>query len=501
MTALTVVVALAAAAVSGVRWLRVAQREHYLPGSTSRFAWRWWSLGPNRVLALAWALGVVLSLTGRPLPALFGSLAAAVGPFGLALRGRTSKLAWTRRLRTLAAVWAALQLLLVALGLLAREPAAAAALGVGLVPVLVDAALALTAPVERRLAEPWIDKAKARLAQVRPVVVAVTGSYGKTSTKGYIATLVDGTRQVVPTPRSFNNRAGLARAVNEHLLPGTEVFVAEMGTYGPGEIAEMCEWCPPEVAVITAIGPVHLERMGTEERITEAKAEILEGARVAVLNVDNPHLARLADRTAGKVVRCSATPTPTAPTPADVTVVDGQVVAHGQHVGTVDPALPPTNVACAVAVALELGVPAEAVAARLAHLQPADHRLTTTTASTGFTIIDDTYNANPAGAALALAALERLGTEGERRVVVTPGMVELGSRQAEENTRLASAASAIATHLVIVGHTNRKALLAGAHDVDVVAVETRDQAVAWVRKHMKAGDTVLYENDLPDHFP
>jgi UDP-N-acetylmuramoyl-tripeptide--D-alanyl-D-alanine ligase len=499
MTALTVLVALAATAVSGLRWLRVAQREHYLPGSTTRFAQRWWSLGPNRVLALAWALGIVLSSTGRPLPALFGSLAAAVGPFGLALRGRTSKLAWTRRLRTLAVVWAVFQLLLVGLGALIGAPATAtaAALGVGLVPVLVDAALAATDRLERRLAEPWVDKAKARLAQVRPTVVAITGSYGKTSTKGYVAALVEGTKQVVPTPRSFNNRAGLARAVNEHLLPGTEVFVAEMGTYGPGEIAEMCEWCPPDVAVITAIGPVHLERMGTEERITEAKAEILERARVAVLNVDNPHLAALADRAEAncKVVRCSASAT------GDVTVVDGQVSVHGQPLGTVDPTLPPTNVACAVAAALELGVPADAVATRLANLKPADHRLTTPTGATGFTIIDDTYNAHPAGAAVALAALERLSGGQGKRVVVTPGMVELGSRQAEENERFAAAASHVATDLVVVGHTNRPALLAGAHDVNVVTVEHRDQAVAWVRKHVGAGDTVLYENDLPDHFP
>ena len=80
------------------------------------------------------------------------------------------------------------------------------------------------------------------------------------------------------TPASFNNRAGLARAVNEHLAEGTEVFVAEKGTYGPGEIADLCRWCPPDIAVITAIGPVHLERFGSEDRIVAAKAEIIEQA-------------------------------------------------------------------------------------------------------------------------------------------------------------------------------------------------------------------------------
>ncbi len=121
-------------------------------------------------------------------------------------------------------------------------------------------------------------RAAARLRRVSPTVVAITGSFGKTSTKGYVAHLVAGTRSVVASPASFNNRAGLARAVNEHLADGTEVFVAEMGTYGRGEIAELCSWIRPDVAVITAIGPVHLERFGSEDRVLEAKAEILEDA-------------------------------------------------------------------------------------------------------------------------------------------------------------------------------------------------------------------------------
>ena len=495
MSAAAVLVALVATGVSGIRWLRVAQREHYLPGMVSTFAWRWWSLGPNAVLLLAWILGVGLGATGRPLPGLFGAAAVAVGPFGLSLKGRTSKLAWTRRLKTLAGAWAALHLLFLAVGALLGVGSTAAVLGAGLVPLVVDAALALTAPIERRLAEPWVDKAKARLAQVRPAVVAITGSYGKTSTKGYVAALVEGTRQVVPSPRSFNNRAGLARAVNEVLVPGTEVFIAEMGTYGKGEIAELCSWCPPDVAVITAIGPVHLERMGTEENIAEAKAEILERARVAVLNVDNPHLARLAHP---NIRRCSAVDPA-----ADVSVIDGAVCVKGERIGSVDAALPPTNVACAVAAALEVGVPAQRIAERLAGLAPADHRLTVATGSTGFAIIDDTYNANPAGGAIALRALTHTVRDGAKRVVVTPGMVELGPRQFEANKEFATEASRQATHVIVVGHTNRAALLEGATKgtAQVIAVETREQAVEWVRANLVAGDAVLYENDLPDHFP
>ena len=498
MTAVAVAAGLAAAALAGLRWLRVAQREHYLPGAASRFAARWWWLGPNRVLAVAVALGAVLS-AGSPLPGVVACAAVSVGPFGLSLRGRTAPLAWTRRLRTLAAVWAVLVLTSVAVGLIAGAGATVAVVAAALTPVLVDVALAVTAPLERRLTAPYVRDATARLARVGPTVVAITGSYGKTTTKGYVAHLVGGTRSVLATPASFNNRAGLARAVNENLTPGTEVFVAEMGTYGPGEIAELCAWCPPDVAVITAIGPVHLERMGTEENIVAAKAEILERARVAVLNVDHPLLAALADRreAAGqKVVRCSATSAD-----ADVAVVEGEVRAGGRVLGR--PAHGhPTNVACAVAAALEVGVPESAIGARLDTLPTADHRLSLSTSATGAIVIDDTYNANPAGAERALAALAAHSSPDKRRVVVTPGMVELGPRQHDENARFAAAAAQAATHLVVVGHTNRRALLHGAAGgtARVVPVETRDQAVAWVREHVGEGDAVLYENDLPDHF-
>ena len=290
MNTLVTLIALLCAGVAGVRWLRVAQREHYLPGSVTRIALRWWqATGPNRLLALAAVLGVLLSLA-RPLPGAVGAAAVAVGPFGLGLRGRTSKLAWTRRLKTLAGIWAALTLLLVGVASLVGVGVPVAVLSAVGVSALIDAALAIAKPIEDRLAQGFVDKATERLASVKPLVVGITGSYGKTSTKGYVAHLAGATKSVVASPASFNNRAGLARAVNEHLAPGTEVFVAEMGTYGPGEIAELCRWVKPSVGVITAIGPVHLERFGSEDRIVEAKAELIDAALVGVLNVDDPRV-------------------------------------------------------------------------------------------------------------------------------------------------------------------------------------------------------------------
>jgi UDP-N-acetylmuramoyl-tripeptide--D-alanyl-D-alanine ligase len=498
---------LAALLPAGVRWLRVAQREHYLAGSCARFAVRWWGrTAPNQLLALVAVAGVVLCARW-PVAALATALVVVVGPWRLSLRGRTSALVWTRRLRVLAAVWIALQ---------AGIAAASAALGVSvvvvaggalLVPLVLDLALLVTAPVERHLANRFVATATARLRRVSPIVVGITGSYGKTSTKSHVAHLVGGSRTVVATPASFNNRAGLARSINEHLTPGTEVFVAEMGTYGPGEIAELCRWCPPAIAVITAIGPVHLERFGTEERIVRAKAEITEVASTVVLNVDDPRLRGLADSlsqesSTRRIVRVASEGD------GDVRLVrvgDGVTVAVAGEVVATGVAIPSsaqlTNVACAAAVALELGVPVATLTERLASLPSVDHRLSNARSANGVIVIDDTFNSNPAGVTSALGLLAHAGITG-RRVVVTPGMVELGRRQRGENVRFAEAASAVATDLVVVGMTNRRALRRGASPaLNELDVSTREEAVGWVRSNLSAGDAVLYENDLPDHYP
>jgi UDP-N-acetylmuramoyl-tripeptide--D-alanyl-D-alanine ligase len=215
----------------------------------------------------------------------------------------------------------------------------------------------------------------------------------------------------------------------------------------------------------------------------------------------------------------------------------------------------PTNVACAVAVALELGVADTELSRLLPGLPLAPNRLNVAVGPAGVTVVDDTYNSNPAGSRVALDVMGRHSSDGHRRVVVTPGMVELGDRQHPENVSFASSAREVATDLVIVGFTNRRALLEGAgehnvrisgwragaggytvegdesdeededeervgshdeggvgdvaerdgaqadHAAQVVLVGSRDEAVSWVRAHLRQGDVVLYENDLPDHFP
>ncbi len=502
-----VAVSVLALGPAGLRWLRVAQREHYLDGATSRFAIRWWTSEPGNVALLAVALaGVVLSARW-PLCALAPTAVAVVGPLHLSLRGRTSKLVVTRRLRSLAAVWLVLQAVVVVAGVLLGAPAIFTAGGVIAVPALVDAACAVMAPVERRLSGRFVDAAENRLRRVDPVVVAITGSYGKTSTKNHVAHLLAGTRTVVATPASFNNRAGLARAINENLTDGAEVFVAEMGTYGPGEIRDLCRWCPPNLAVITAIGPVHLERFGSEDEIVRAKAEITERASTVFLNVDDARLAALADRLAGDgsgrdVVRCSAVDRA-----ADVCVARGGRDGHGDGGGPGGGHRRPRRRRRA---ADEPGLrdrgrpPARRggrAAGRPARRGAAD---------------PEPVDVGP-GAVRRARHRRHVQLEPGRRPG-RPGPAGRGAgqpppgRRDARDGRARSTAAAGERGVRHRGLRRRHRLrrrrpdeppgaAPGAAPLRPVVVRTREQAVTWVRTHLGPDDAVLYENDLPDNYP
>jgi len=509
----------AGAVIGGLRWLRVAQREHYVPGRVTVIALLWLrrSRADLVLLLLGAVLGAgatVLAVVADPAFALLAVPAAAVAalvPLGLSVRGRTSKLAWTPRLRRLALAWGALLAVSGVVLALVYPSTGIVALLVSVypLPLSLDAVARVMDRVERRLSKPFVTKAQRRLARVRPQVIAVTGSYGKTSTKGYIAHALSGSRSVVASPASFNNRLGLSRAVNDHLVDGTEVFVAEMGTFGPGEIRELCELFPPDVAVITTIGEAHLERMRTRENILAAKAEITERARVAVLPVDEPLLAGLADSLVAsgrQVVTCSVEPGSPAAARADV-VVDLAAGAatvrtpEGEERLELESVPHAVNVAVAIGVALALDVPPSSL--RLRGLPRAAHRAEVY-AGEGVAVVDDTYNANPVGALAALQEAADLATQrGGPLVVVTPGIVELGPVQDERNAAFAEAVVRAGGRLVVVGRTNRAALLAGAARAGAAAdvADRREPAVTLATSVAGEKGVVLYENDLPDHYP
>jgi UDP-N-acetylmuramoyl-tripeptide--D-alanyl-D-alanine ligase len=501
-----------------VRWLRVLQREHYEPSSMRRFLGRWSTpqVAPaksterskeKRPVTLSHVLIFLLVVTTiLRVDVLIVIVTAAYGllcPQGLSMRGRTSTLRWTRRLTITAILATVLSAAVGVGGLFTARPWLAFVAMVWAVPVTLDVTSRLLAPYEHHHSQKFVNEAVARLARVKPRIVAVTGSYGKTSTKNHLFELLASDGGVVASPRSFNNRAGLSRAINENLADGSRIFIAEMGTYGPGEIRNLCSWCPPDIAIITALGPVHLERMKTMEVIDQSKFEITERASTVVVNIDDDRLGRWVERLEenGKRVRTAGSVNIN----ASVRIVpDGAkwlVVVDGVTLSTMDQknGMQPTNLACALAGALELGLSSEQVASRIEAVTSVENRSNVVQALSGIMVIDDTFNANPASALAALTLLGSLPITG-RRVVVTPGLIELGDEQYGANMELARRAAAMSVLLVVVGRTNVKPLQVG-YFAPMQRFDTREEAVAWVRATLVPGDGVLYLNDLPDHYP
>ncbi|HWL66149.1 MAG TPA: UDP-N-acetylmuramoyl-tripeptide--D-alanyl-D-alanine ligase [Actinomycetota bacterium] len=379
-------------------------------------------------------------------------------------------------------------------------------------PQILVAADVLLAPVQKAINSSYERGARAKLARIGPEVVGVTGSFGKTSTKVAIAGLLGGT--AYPTPGSYNTPMGVCRAINEGLDGSHRFFIVEMGAYQRGEIAELCRLVEPKVGVLTAIGPAHLERFGSLDTIRAAKYEIVQAlapSGVAVMNVDDPEVRALADKTDHvRVIRYGID---VAGRP-DVTATEIRVSERGTQfiVGSAAGSAPAGmrllgrhaigHVLAAVGVGIALDRSLEELVKRIGELEPAEHRLQVIPGAQGVTVIDDAYNSNPDGAASALEVLDAM--PGERKVVVTPGIIELGSKQAEANERFGEAAAEIADTVIVVARVNRDALVKGAERAggaaEVITVDSLDQATEELKRLLRAGDVVLFENDLPDQY-
>jgi UDP-N-acetylmuramoyl-tripeptide--D-alanyl-D-alanine ligase len=302
----------------------------------------------------------------------------------------------------------------------------------GVVLVADDPLLAL-----QRLATAWRRALDA-------AVIGVTGSVGKTSTKQLIAALVAPHRRVAANPANFNTEIGLPLAVLA-APPGTEVLVLEMGMRGFGQIDELARIAEPDVGVITNVGPVHLELVGSLEGVAQAKAELLAHVPVAVVPADEPLLEPYL-RDDLDVVRFGTDVMLEDFDPPRVTILARELRVELTVPFTARHQL--VNLLAAVAAAQAVGVePSGAVEVEFGALRGEHIAL-----PSGVVIINDCYNANPLSMRAALDDLATQAPAGGRRVAVLGDMLELGAGEAQEHRAVgAYAASAGVDVLVAVG--------------------------------------------------
>lgn len=384
-----------------------------------------------------------------------------------------------------------------------------------LAPYVLLLANRLLRPVEAGVNRRFVTRARETLSRVSPLTIGITGSYGKTTTKFCVGAVLSADRPTLVTPASFNSYLGVVRAVNEGLKPEHEAFVAEMGMFRRGDIAELCELTHPSIGVITAIGPMHLERLGSIEQIAAAKAELAQALPPdghLVTNADDHRCLAIAGEArvpvtlfgvegADATVRATGIAFAKGRTEFDLHLPGAEAVhVSAQLLGRHNV----SNLLAAAAVGHVVGIAPDRIVEGLERVQAPEHRLSPIhNRAARILVIDDAYNSNPDGAAAALEVLRE--HEAGRRLLVTPGMVELGDVEQELNRRFGEQAAAICDHVVLVGPKRtvpiREGLLsAGMSAERVHVVGDIGAATALLGSLTRAGDVILFENDLPDTY-
>lgn len=340
------------------------------------------------------------------------------------------------------------------------------------------------------------------------IKIGITGSYGKTSVKNYLAHILGGEYKVLASPESYNTPMGIAKTVSA--LDGSyDVLIAEMGARRVGDIKKLMKIVSPEIGVLTGINDQHLETFGSMENLVREKTRVINmlpdtGAGFAT---DGVKKIFFTSKKQTKTPYFAGFDEEDGVYASDIAVTnDGSVfnLHFGEDVYATKTTLLGVhnveNLVLASAVAYYLGVPPAVIVTRISTVVAVPHRLQLIRGN-GIRIIDDTFNSNPNGARCALDVLS--GFEG-RRIVVTPGLVELGKREREENRELGRYTAERADVVVLIGGQRAEDVARGLRDEDfrgeIYRYETLEDAKNDFGIILRPRDNLLLLNDLPDVY-
>ena len=390
----------------------------------------------------------------------------------------------------------------------------------GLQKVMIMVANKVNRPIEKGVNNHYINDAK-RILKENPdlTIIGVTGSYGKTSVKFYLETLLRQRYRVLVTPESYNTPMGIVITIRKFLKPTHEIFVCEMGARYVGEIKEDCDLVHPHHGLITSIGPQHLDTFESMENIQKTKFELADAVPdggILFLNGDNEYIAEELERRKGSRP-----------------LYDNPVMYHSQKIGsgyyasdivitnhgtdfTVNAPDGESerfsmklvgmhnviNVMGAIAVAHEFDIPLSELRIPVRRIQSVPHRMEMKNHG-DVTIIDDAFNSNPIG---SKAAVETLAIMDGMRILITPGMVELGEDEAEYNRKFGTYAADCCDRIFLVGrkHTEpiKEGILSkGFPEKHLEVFDKVEDAIS--RAYAVKTDKhkyILLENDLPDNY-
>ncbi len=378
-------------------------------------------------------------------------------------------------------------------------------------PIFIIASQVIFYPFEIYSRNKIIGEAKGKIASLKNLTsVAIVGSYAKTSTKNILYTLLWKDFRVVKTPKSFNTEISIARTILDDIKENTEVFLAEMDAYHPGEIERLANLVKPKFGIITAIAAQHLQRFGSMESLASSQFELTKALKEGILFVnsqDSWSMKLQKDKSLQKIfygIRkeddfYASNMQPTS---------SGYKFKFHTKTSSIDIELPLfgahhiINFLASASIAHTLGVSLKTIQERAKLIQPTEHRLEIRKLGQ-ITLIDNSYNTNPTVSKSSLKVLnDQPGTE---KILITPGLVELGSQSSKENEEFAKEASKIADKIIVVGKNAKKALLKGLNETkfpkdNVHIVNSTGEAMNLLGKIAKPESVVLLENDLPDQY-
>lgn len=386
--------------------------------------------------------------------------------------------------------------------------------GIGIIAyTLVYIINLLNKPVEKSIRMGFCNKAKKKLKENPDLkVVGITGSFGKTSTKYAVNTILSQKYNTLMTPESYNTTMGVVRTINEKLSSTHQLFICEMGAKYVGDIKEICDIVDPTYGILTAIGPQHLDTFKSLDNVRKTKLELVDSLPkeegLAFVNWEDENIRN--SKITKKMVKFGLS------SDADYYAENIEIDEKGSTFDVIIPNkesirvrtkllgnLNVLNIVGAVAIADKLGLTADEIKTGVKYLRPVPHRLNLKQNPNGSIIIDDAYNSNIKGATMALEVLGSF--KNRKRILITPGIVELGDKSAEYNKQLGKTAAKNCDYIILVGAKQAVPILEGIIEENypqdnVYTAKNLDDALNKMNSIIDSNSVVLLENDLPDNY-
>lgn len=382
-----------------------------------------------------------------------------------------------------------------------------------LLSLTVFLAYLITYPIESAVKKWYYNDAKKILKSRTDLKkIAITGSYGKTSTKFALGTLLSEKFDVLFTPGSVNTPMGVTRIVRENLKAENNVFIAEMGARYKGDIKELCDLVAPDIGIITSVGKQHLETFGSIEGVIATKSELMYGLcedGICFFNGDYEYCRHMYEDCTLREKYLFGTEGDNLYMRAENITVSGEgstftLVAHdGKSIRCTTALLGrPSiwNILSAASCAYRLGMTLEEIAVGISKMESVEHRLQLIKGPV--TVIDDAFNSNPIGSKEALRVLKAFPG---KRIIITPGMVELGAEEEQLNYEFGQAMADSTDVAILVGKSHIEPIYNGLIDEgftkqNIIKVTSLNEAMAILPNHTEPGCVVLFENDLTDNY-